>query len=263
MKKLSSRNNSVLGGFFKISLGLILAFGLFGCPNATVPDLVGVTLTTAQNTLSALKLSVGNITYEFSATVPENQVIAQDPAPGTRVSWFSIINLVVSKGPEGTEGEGEGAAEGEGEGEDESEGESECPVYSDLRYKRNLGGLEFVVPAKATAGEYFPVYLDPGTETITRITFLVSDGAWSPFWPADYVAEDLGVSVFGMTLTYDHIQSVNHYHRWTLYHSVDNPAPSGILEFDASVAREGRVVLWVEFDRNGIDEVARFPIDIF
>jgi len=64
-----------------------------------IPNVVGLTLGEAENTLKENKLSLGNIKYEYSDTYNEGIVIYQDPKSGNENNqeWGSV-NVVVSKG---------------------------------------------------------------------------------------------------------------------------------------------------------------------
>jgi probable HAF family extracellular repeat protein len=64
----------------------------------TVPDVVGVSLAVATNTLTAAGLSAGSITQQFSRTVAQGVVIAQSPAAGSSVAGGTATNLVISAG---------------------------------------------------------------------------------------------------------------------------------------------------------------------
>jgi fibro-slime domain-containing protein len=65
----------------------------------TVPDVVGVTETGAGSALNDDGLTVGNVTYECSDTVPKDDVISQDPIGGTPdVLHGSSVDLEVSDG---------------------------------------------------------------------------------------------------------------------------------------------------------------------
>ncbi len=68
----------------------------------TVPTVIGFTQATASTPLSGAKLTVGTITQENNATVPEGQVISQDPAAGTTVAQNTPVNLVVPPDHQGT-----------------------------------------------------------------------------------------------------------------------------------------------------------------
>jgi beta-lactam-binding protein with PASTA domain len=62
-----------------------------------VPDVVGMTEAEANSTITAVgNLTVGSVSYEYSATVPPGLVIRQDPNSGTRVPIGSSVDLVVS-----------------------------------------------------------------------------------------------------------------------------------------------------------------------
>ena len=63
-----------------------------------LPDLVGRKIAKVEATLADLGLTAA-ITSTFSEEVPKNEVIAQNPAPGTVVNSGSAVSLTVSKGP--------------------------------------------------------------------------------------------------------------------------------------------------------------------
>ena len=65
----------------------------------TAPDVTGMTVAAAQAALAAAGLTV-EITVETSETVAAGYVISQSPAGGATVSQGSVVNLVVSSGPE-------------------------------------------------------------------------------------------------------------------------------------------------------------------
>ena len=65
----------------------------------TVPDVVGMTESAAQTALTAERLQA-SVTRVYSDTVPEGEVISQDPAAGASVAPNTAVTLFVSKGPE-------------------------------------------------------------------------------------------------------------------------------------------------------------------
>lgn len=67
---------------------------------ASVPNLKGKTVTEAESTLKEAKLALGNVSQEYSDTVPEGQVIRQAIAEGTEVKEETKIDITISKGPE-------------------------------------------------------------------------------------------------------------------------------------------------------------------
>ncbi len=71
-----------------------------GLEQVAVPNVVGQTETVASTTITAAQLTVGAVTQEHSDTVPNGQVMSQNPGAATQVNKNSAINLVVSKGPE-------------------------------------------------------------------------------------------------------------------------------------------------------------------
>ncbi len=70
-----------------------------GPPQATVPDVVGLTEAAAGTALNNAGLVTGNVTQQSSASVPAGQVISQNPAAGLQVNAGSAVDLVVSSGP--------------------------------------------------------------------------------------------------------------------------------------------------------------------
>ncbi len=65
-----------------------------------VPALAGLTEAVARGSLEANNLTVGNVTYEFDSTVPEGQVIRQSVAADTQVKEGTVVDIVISNGPE-------------------------------------------------------------------------------------------------------------------------------------------------------------------
>ena len=91
--------------------GVVLAFnfGLFGenpsntsetTENITVPDLVGMDQSSAQNAITRLGLKVGNITIQSSDTVDQGKVMAQDPEGGSSAKKGDSVAITISSGKE-------------------------------------------------------------------------------------------------------------------------------------------------------------------
>ena len=64
----------------------------------TVPDIVGMERTAAEAALVAAGLTVGEVGYESSPTVPVDRVIRQEPAAGNTVPEGTPVNFTVSLG---------------------------------------------------------------------------------------------------------------------------------------------------------------------
>ena len=64
-----------------------------------VPDVIGLESITAQDTLSAEELTVGDIEEEYHPTIPAGIVLAQLPLAGVEVEEGEAVDLVISKGP--------------------------------------------------------------------------------------------------------------------------------------------------------------------
>jgi serine/threonine-protein kinase len=69
-----------------------------GKPQATVPDLSGMTQTDATNAITAAGLKLGTVTQQTSTTIASGSVISQDPAAGKKVDKGSSVSIVVSTG---------------------------------------------------------------------------------------------------------------------------------------------------------------------
>jgi eukaryotic-like serine/threonine-protein kinase len=69
-----------------------------GPAQITVPDVVGEDQATAANRLGSAGLSLGNVTNQPSATVPNGTVISTSPSAGTKVNSGTAVSLVVSSG---------------------------------------------------------------------------------------------------------------------------------------------------------------------
>ncbi len=95
--------------------GISVAYGAavsivisLGSCYTSIPNVEGLGTAEAQAALTTANLAVGAITYEQSETVPEGQVISQNPVSGLVVECGTAVALVLSgAGPEGGE-EGEG-----------------------------------------------------------------------------------------------------------------------------------------------------------
>jgi serine/threonine-protein kinase len=69
-----------------------------GRPQATVPDLSGLTQDEASSALTTAGLELGSVTPESSTTVPVGEVVRQDPAADQKVDKGSAVSIVVSSG---------------------------------------------------------------------------------------------------------------------------------------------------------------------
>jgi autotransporter-associated beta strand protein len=71
-----------------------------GSVTATVPDVTGLTLTTATTQITAANLTVGTVTIQPHPTLPSGVVLGQTPAGSTEVLSGSAVDLTVSLGDE-------------------------------------------------------------------------------------------------------------------------------------------------------------------
>jgi beta-lactam-binding protein with PASTA domain len=70
-----------------------------GCAKVSVPEVEGLTQDAATTAITGAKLKVGTITPQTSDTAA-GKVIRQDPAAASSVAEGSLVNLVVSSGPQ-------------------------------------------------------------------------------------------------------------------------------------------------------------------
>jgi beta-lactam-binding protein with PASTA domain len=66
----------------------------------TVPNVEGLPQVTVTTAITGAKLTVGTVTQQTSDTVATGNVISQDPTSGSSVAQGSLVNLVISSGPQ-------------------------------------------------------------------------------------------------------------------------------------------------------------------
>jgi hypothetical protein len=64
-----------------------------------VPDVTGLLQAEAEAAIIAAGLTVGQVTTEYSTTLPDTSVISQDPAPQTQLVEFSPVDIHVALTP--------------------------------------------------------------------------------------------------------------------------------------------------------------------
>ncbi|MBO4289943.1 MAG: Stk1 family PASTA domain-containing Ser/Thr kinase [Lachnospiraceae bacterium] len=77
---------------------IIIGLGPEPILTASVPDLTGKTMSAANKVLRDAGFNLGDITEEFSETIPLGRVISQSPAAGTELELESPVDIVLSKG---------------------------------------------------------------------------------------------------------------------------------------------------------------------
>ena len=86
------------------SVGLTISSGPKPPEKISVPPVTNTTLDNARQLLSSAGLKAGNITYQNSDTVESGNVISCPPGVGSSVDASSSVNLVVSQGPDQSNG---------------------------------------------------------------------------------------------------------------------------------------------------------------
>ncbi|MFP4174095.1 MAG: PASTA domain-containing protein [Candidatus Hydrogenedentota bacterium] len=69
-------------------------------PYPEVPAVLGMSQEDAEAAFTDAGFEVGEVTYEYHDTAPEEEVIGVEPDVGTELEPGSIVNLVLSQGPE-------------------------------------------------------------------------------------------------------------------------------------------------------------------
>ncbi|MBM3135106.1 MAG: PASTA domain-containing protein [Chloroflexi bacterium] len=67
-------------------------------PDVTVPDVVGLTSTQAEEKLTPLGLKLEILEWRFDSRVPSGSIVSQGVAPGSRAKRGTTIGVVVSRG---------------------------------------------------------------------------------------------------------------------------------------------------------------------
>ncbi len=74
-----------------------------GKSKVQVPQVVGDTLETAQEKITAANLAVGEISYNYSNSIESGCVISTNPTTGTEVEEGSTVSIIVSQGKQSTD----------------------------------------------------------------------------------------------------------------------------------------------------------------
>jgi serine/threonine-protein kinase len=73
---------------------------IFAVSQVEIPDLVGKEIEFAHNVINERHLEVKMVDRQLDPKIPKDHVIAQTPAPGTKVQKNQTVHIVVSKGTE-------------------------------------------------------------------------------------------------------------------------------------------------------------------
>ncbi|WP_300279000.1 Stk1 family PASTA domain-containing Ser/Thr kinase [Peptacetobacter sp.] len=83
-----------VGVFFKL-----FGSSIFGSKDAIIaPNVEGMQVTQAETTVEDMGLNLKIVSYEYSYSAAENEIISQDPDAGTELKEGDTITVVVSKG---------------------------------------------------------------------------------------------------------------------------------------------------------------------
>lgn len=99
--KRSGRKKWIFGVILLLLLGSLFVFmgaAMTGDKYSQVPEVLGKSKAQAEKLLRDNKLTVGDITYDYSDRYSKDQVMTVDPEEGTKVEQESSVDLVISKG---------------------------------------------------------------------------------------------------------------------------------------------------------------------
>jgi serine/threonine-protein kinase len=136
-----------------------------------VPRLAGLTVEQARLALLDLGLTIGSITMQNDATVPENTIIATTPAEGEQVLGGATIDLIVSQGSgivqiPNVQGQTSDAARSLLEGEPFDFIVSVVPEASDTVEAGRVTRTSPNISSQTTKGSAVTLYVSTGQATI-------------------------------------------------------------------------------------------------
>lgn len=138
--------------------------------DVVVPDVQGDTENSAVQSLTAVGLTVGNISYLESSTVPEGKVITQTLTPNSEVPSGSVVNLVISTGAPAQEEPEEEEPSREGGSGQPADSNSTSTQYFTITAPEGAGDTVHVKVVKTDA---------EGTTTVIDETRNLSDFPFS------------------------------------------------------------------------------------
>lgn len=65
-----------------------------------IPNIVGMSVDVAKETLADIGLNVGDVQQQYSDSVPSGEIIGTNPTAGTELTPGTNVNIIVSQGPE-------------------------------------------------------------------------------------------------------------------------------------------------------------------
>jgi serine/threonine-protein kinase len=104
-KRRRKKRTTIIAVVVSVLAVALIGIGVYyfltsGAGKVEVPDVVGETAETAREMIEAAELRPGAEKLEASETVPLGVVISTDPSARTKVDKDSVVDLVVSSGPE-------------------------------------------------------------------------------------------------------------------------------------------------------------------
>lgn len=99
--KRSGRKKWIFGVILLLLLGSLFIFmgaAMTGDKYSQVPEVLGKSRAQAEKLLKDNKLTVGDVTYDYSDRYSKDQVMTVDPEEGSKVEQESSVDLVISKG---------------------------------------------------------------------------------------------------------------------------------------------------------------------
>ncbi len=95
-KKSANKNIYFIAGL----IFLVAIFGYIFIQNEKVPDLLGMTISEAEDALGSRNLKIIIQREDFSEEVDKGQIISQDPEKGEKITSGSGVSVIVSAGDE-------------------------------------------------------------------------------------------------------------------------------------------------------------------
>lgn len=126
--------------------------------NVVVPNVVNDTLENAKASLTAVRLTVGNVSYAASDRVAEGKVITQTLSANTEVPSGSVVNLVVSTGADTTQNQNQNQdTETTAPPANNTQTQTQGTKYFTINAPSGSSGSVYVRVVKEDADGVFPV----------------------------------------------------------------------------------------------------------
>ena len=140
-----------------------------------VPNVIGLSQSDAETTVTGANLLVGDVTSASSSTVPEGNVISQTPTGGTSVAEGSVVDLVVSIGEQS-----EVVIDNDGPGTSSSGGDwgysSGANPYGGSSRAESVSGATYTFQSSVSGSQQVSLWWTYWSSRCTSVPVAIYDG---------------------------------------------------------------------------------------